>query len=193
MRVIAGRCRGTPLRGGHGPQFRPTAQIVRGSVFDTIGELVEGAAVLDLFAGSGAFGIEALSRGAGSAVFVEQDRAILRALRSNLERCRLSERAQVVQGDAMKHLERLIRGPGEFDIVFADPPYVSGLSAAVAASLAKVRPPFCRLLVTESGAPVAAPVGGELEVTRTRKFGQTIITYFEYRPQAGGPQTEGQS
>jgi len=193
MRVIAGICRGTALRGGHGPQFRPTAQVVRGSIFDTIGDLVEGAAVLDLFAGSGAFGIEALSRGAARAVFIEQDRTILRALRTNLERCRLSEQAQVIQGDAMQHLERLIRRAAEFDIVFADPPYVSGLCAAVAAAVAGAENPFCRLLVTESGGPVPAPDGGALEATKTRKFGQTIITYFEYRPRAGGNQTEGAS
>lgn len=193
MRVIAGRCRGTALRGGHGPQFRPTAQVVRGSILDTIGELVEGASILDLFAGSGAFGIEALSRGAASAVFVEQDRTILRALRTNLERCRLTEQAQVIQGDAMRHLERLLRGDGTFDIVFADPPYVSRLGTAVAAAIAKAQRQFCRLLVVESDAPAPAPDGGALEETRTRKFGQTVITYFEYRPRAGGNQTEGAS
>jgi 16S rRNA (guanine966-N2)-methyltransferase len=193
MRVIAGICRGTALRGGHGPQFRPTAQIVRGSIFDTIGARVEDASVLDLFAGSGAFGIEALSRGAARAVFVEQDRTILRALRTNLERCRLTGSAEVVRGDAMRHLERFMRGGKTFDIVFADPPYASGLSAAVAAAVAGAGRQFCRMLVTESDGPLQAPAGGALEATRERKFGQTIITYFEYRPQAGGNQTEGAS
>jgi 16S rRNA (guanine(966)-N(2))-methyltransferase RsmD len=193
MRVIAGICRGTALRGGHGPQFRPTAQLVRGSIFDTIGALVEGTSVLDLFAGSGAFGIEALSRGAARAVFIEQDRTILRALRTNLERCRLTGRAEVIQGDAMRHLERLIRSAAEFDIVFADPPYASGLPAAVAAAVAGAGRPFCRLLITESDRPVPAPGQGALEAARERKFGQTIITYFEYRPQAGGDTTEGAS
>lgn len=193
MRVIAGRCRGTALRGGHGAQFRPTAQVVRGSIFDTIGELVEGAEVLDLFAGSGAFGIEALSRGAARAVFIEQDRTILRALRTNLDRCRLADHAEVIQGDAMRHLARLIRERRRFDIVFADPPYASALPAAVAAAVSEAETPFCRLLVTESGGPVPAPPGGALEEARTRKFGQTVITYFEYRPPAGGNQTEGAS
>ena len=109
MRVIAGRCGGTALRGGHGPHFRPTAQVVKGSVFDTLYGRVQEAAVLDLFAGSGSLGIEALSRGASRAVFVEQDSKILRALRTNLDRCKVADQAEVIRGDAMKFLDQLIR------------------------------------------------------------------------------------
>ncbi len=193
MRVIAGRCGGIALRGGHGPQFRPTAQIVKGSVFDTLYGRVQDAVVLDLFAGSGSMGIEALSRGAARAVFVEQDQKILKALRTNLDRCRSADQAEVVRGDAMKYLERLIRSKKTFDMIFADPPYASKLSQRIAGAISSAGRKVCGLLITESGEEYDIPSGGLLEKKRTRKFGQTIVTYLEYRedgPQ--GPGVEGQ-
>jgi 16S rRNA (guanine966-N2)-methyltransferase len=181
MRVVAGRCRGVALRGGHGPQFRPTAQIVKGSVFDTLYSRVQDAAVLDLFAGSGSIGIEALSRGADRAVFVEQDQKILRALNTNLERCKLTGSAEVVRGDAMKYLERVIRSKKTFDIIFADPPYASSLSREIAVAISSAKRKVCDLLITESGEEYDIPPGGSLEKIRTRRFGQTIVTYLEYK------------
>ncbi len=193
MRVITGRCRGIALRGGHGPQFRPTAQIVKGSVFDTLYGRVQDAVVLDLFAGSGSIGIEALSRGASRVVFVEQDQKILKALRTNLDRCRVADQAEVVRGDAVKYLERLIRSKKTFDIIFVDPPYASKLSQRIAGTISSAGRKICGLLITESGGEYDIPSGGSLEKKRTRKFGQTIVTYLEYRedgPQ--GPGAEGQ-
>ena len=181
MRVVAGRCRGIALRGGHGPQFRPTAQIVKGSVFDTLYGRVQDAVVLDLFAGSGSLGIEALSRGASRAVFVEQDQKILKALRTNLNRCGVADQAEVVRGDAMKYLERLIRSKKEVDIIFADPPYASKLSQRIAEAINSAGRKICGLLITESGEEYDIPSGGSLEKKRTRKFGQTIVTYLDYR------------
>jgi 16S rRNA (guanine(966)-N(2))-methyltransferase RsmD len=181
MRVIAGSYRGIALRGGHGPQFRPTAQIVKGSVFDTLYGRVQGAVVLDLFAGSGSIGIEALSRGASRAVFIEQDQKILKALRTNLKRCGAEDRAEVVRGDAMKYLERLIRSKKQFDIIFADPPYASSLSRDIAAAIGSAGRKVCDLLITESGEEYDIGVAGSLEKIRTRKFGQTVVTYMEHR------------
>jgi 16S rRNA (guanine(966)-N(2))-methyltransferase RsmD len=185
MRVIAGKYGGTALRGGKGPQFRPTAQVVKGSLFDTLGDEVKGAVVLDLFAGSGALGIEALSRGAARAVFVEQDSTAARALRTNIERCRIDDAQAVVhRGDAMRFLERAIKAGSRYDIIFADPPYASSLGAKLAAALEAAGPGICRLFVAETGADIAFPEGGALEKFRTRKFGQTIVTYFRYREDA---------
>ena len=181
MRVIAGRCGGIALRGGHGPQFRPTAQIVKGSVFDTLYGRVQEAAVLDLFAGSGSMGIEALSRGASRAVFVEQDPKILRALRTNLKRCKATDTAEVVREDAMKYLEKLIRSKKTFDIIFADPPYASKLSRTIAEAINSTRRMVCDLLITESSEEYDIVPGGSIEKVRTRKFGQTIVTYLEYK------------
>jgi 16S rRNA (guanine(966)-N(2))-methyltransferase RsmD len=181
MRVIAGRCRGTVLKGGHGPQFRPTAQIVKGSVFDTLYGEVQGARVLDLFAGSGSLGIEALSRGAREAVFVEQDQKAVRALRKNLQRCGLTASAEVIRTDVVKFMERLIGNKAGFDIIFADPPYASKLARSVASTISGARRKVCGILVTESGEEFEIDEGGSLEKYRTRRFGQTFVTYFRYR------------
>lgn len=191
MKVIAGICRGRPLRGGHGPHFRPTAQIVKGSVFDTLYGLVQEAKVLDLYAGSGSLGIEALSRGADRAVFVEQDPGILRALRTNLERCGLTDRADVVKADATRYLERLLASGETFDLVFADPPYASSLAEKTALAINGAGRRFCRMLIVESGEEFDLPQG-RLAKKRTRKFGQTIVTYLEDIGGAGeGPRKEG--
>lgn len=122
MRVIAGTAKGLrlgPVPGG----VRPVSDRAREGLFSSLAADVPGANVLDLFAGTGALGIEALSRGAESAVFVERDRGALRALRENLERTGLGDRAEVLASDVVA----FVIGDGEsgrrFDLVFADPPY----------------------------------------------------------------------
>ena len=179
MRVIAGSNKGTALRCGRGPQFRPTAQIVRGSIFDTLGEEVTGSNLLDLFAGSGAVGIEALSRGARHVTFIEQDHTILRALRTNLQRCRLSvPEARVRTGDAMRFLQKLIAKKRFFDIIFADPPYASKCAQEIVQLVEGGKTPVCRQLIIEHGNPLFHNETGPLEKIRTKKFGQTYVTYF---------------
>jgi 16S rRNA (guanine966-N2)-methyltransferase len=180
MRVIAGRYRGTTLRCGRGPFYRPTAQIVKGSIFDTLGGDVTGARFLDLFAGSGAVGIEALSRGAARAVFVEQDRRILKALRTNLQRCRITpEQAIVVGYDAFRFIDRLGAGEEFFDIVFADPPYAGKTARRVLEAMAGAERALCRLLVLEHGEAFEEVVGGLLKLDKTKRFGQTRVSYFD--------------
>jgi 16S rRNA (guanine966-N2)-methyltransferase len=179
VRVIAGAKKGIDLRCGRGPFFRPTAQVVRGSLFDTLGADVEGAAVLDLFAGSGAVGIEALSRGAARAVFVEQDRTILKALRANLKRCGFGpDHADVRIADALRYVERAARTGLFFDIIVADPPYEGSAAQRVVDAVSRAAPPICRLLVLEHGHPVFTPEGGSVELLKTRRFGQTTVSYF---------------
>ncbi len=182
MRVIAGKRKGIALRIGHGAQFRPTAQVVKGSVFDTLGTMIQDATFCDLFAGSGAVGIEALSRGARRAIFVEQDHRIMRALRTNLERCKFSFReSQVRMGDATRFLERLVRGKDSFDIIFADPPYAGDLSQRIVKIVEEGKHRICRLFIVEHGQPLFCGDTGMLEKVRTRKFGQTYVSYFQYR------------
>src|SRR5271166_1865378 len=118
MRVIAGSAGGIPLRiSSH--DFRPTMDMVRGAIFSALGDLVIGARVLDLFAGSGAFGIEALSRGAVEAVFVDNHVKSVEAIRLNLARAKLD--GEIVRDDAFRFLQRC---ETSFRLVFADPPYV---------------------------------------------------------------------
>ena len=183
MRVIGGIHKGTVLRCGRGPVYRPTAQIARGSLFDTLGAEVENVVFLDLFAGSGAVGIEALSRGASKAVFVEQDRRILKAVRTNLQRCGIgADRAVVRNQDAMRFLDRLIDNDEYYDIIFADPPYAGNLAQKIVERIDAARGAVCGLLVIEHGEAVYLREETTLELVRSRKFGQTAVTYYRKNP-----------
>jgi 16S rRNA (guanine966-N2)-methyltransferase len=137
--------------------------------------VLPGARVLDLFAGSGALGLEALSRGAASATFVEQGTQALRALRANLKALEAAERATVVSGDVMRFLRTL---PADsFDVALADPPYGAGYGGKLAEALREV--PFAGLLCIEHGRddPVAAGAG-----VRTRRYGDTFLTFLTADP-----------
>jgi 16S rRNA (guanine966-N2)-methyltransferase len=117
MRIISGSARGIPLRiPSH--DLRPTMEMVRGAIFSALGERVIDARVLDLFSGSGAFGIEALSRGAAAAIFVDNHPKAIAAIKANLEKTKLE--ATIVRSDVFRFLERTDQ---KFDLIFADPPY----------------------------------------------------------------------
>jgi 16S rRNA (guanine(966)-N(2))-methyltransferase RsmD len=122
MRVIAGSAKGTRL-GPVPPGVRPVSDRAREGLFSSLGDAVVGARVLDLYAGVGSLGIEALSRGAERAVFVERHRAAIRALRGNLERTRVSSRADVVAGDVLRFVRGDDNRASRFEVVLADPPY----------------------------------------------------------------------
>ena len=122
MRVIGGEYRGLRLRAPRGTGTRPPTGRVRESVFSALGEQVREADILDLYAGSGSFGIEALSRGGRSAVFVERSRSALAALRSNLELVGAEKVAAVISSSVERYLSEVAQDP-RFDIVFADPPW----------------------------------------------------------------------
>lgn len=147
MRVVAGRFRGRLLRAFPGDVTRPTSDRARGGLFDWVGPRVEGAVILDLFAGTGALGIEALSRGATHATFVERGRGPGAALRRNLSELGLEAEAELLGRDAGWALGALARRGARFDLVFADPPYSSKLAD--------------RLLRTPA-LPELMPIGGEL-------------------------------
>lgn len=127
MRILAGQERGRVLRSPHGRSTRPTDSRARESLFNILGERVIGARFLDLYAGSGAIGLEALSRGAQFCVFVEQNASAVQAIRANLQMCHWSEknhpRGQVWHSNVKGALARLEEQTQSFDIIFADPPF----------------------------------------------------------------------
>lgn len=125
VRISAGDAKGRKIQVPPGNSVRPPRDAVRQAVFNIIGPDVHGASVLDLFAGSGSFGIEALSRGASRAVFVEKNPATFTVLEQNISTCGFTESSIVVKGDSMDFIDSVISGkaPGSFDLVFADPPY----------------------------------------------------------------------
>ena len=131
MRVITGTARGRRLREPLGMDIRPTTDMVKEAVFNIVQFDVEGRRVLDLFAGTGQMGIEALSRGAESCVFVDSSRDAVRLVQQNLASCGL--KGEVLMTDAVGYLERC----GKFDLIFVDPPYDSGLYEKVLKTINK--------------------------------------------------------
>ena len=184
MRVIAGSARGRPLKVPPGRGTRPTSDRVREAMFSSLADDVPGAAVLDLFAGTGALGIEALSRGAAMATFVERDPAVLPVLTDNVGRAGVSDRATIVRGDAATFVQRPGRQP--FTVVLCDPPYdepfgvvvdlVADLNAAGGLSGDAVV-----VVERERRDPALADLGdlrGLLAVDRQRSYGDTVLVYL---------------
>jgi 16S rRNA (guanine(966)-N(2))-methyltransferase RsmD len=176
MRVIAGTARGVPLRVPRDAGTRPVTDRVKETMFGILGERVPGSRALDLYAGSGALGIEALSRGAEHATFVERGRQPLAAIRHNLARTGLEDRATVRAGDVQRFLADA--GPGaRFDLVFMDPPYAE---RAILAPLERIVP----LLSPEADVVVKhfwrtqVPVPAGLARWRERRFGETALTFL---------------
>jgi 16S rRNA (guanine966-N2)-methyltransferase len=172
MRVIAGRWGGRRLQAPPGDATRPTSDRVREALFSVLGDRVDGARVLDLFAGSGALGIEALSRGAAHATFVDSAPAAIRSLRANLSA--LGADAEVRRADARRFLGAASANGRHYDLVFLDPPYrlAGRLGGELAAALPAVLAPGA-MVVTESDR--RAPLELELELIDERRYGDTLI------------------
>ncbi|MFC5702209.1 16S rRNA (guanine(966)-N(2))-methyltransferase RsmD [Cohnella faecalis] len=125
MRVISGEAKGRPLKAVPGNTTRPTTDKVKEAMFSIIGPYFDGDRVLDLFAGTGGLGIEALSRGAGEAVFVDANVKSIEVIRQNLDATRFGERSEVYRMDARKAIAYLVRKGTAFDLLFLDPPYAT--------------------------------------------------------------------
>jgi 16S rRNA (guanine966-N2)-methyltransferase len=167
MRIVAGELGGRRLRMPKDGRVRPTADRVREAWMSILGEELRNARVLDLFAGSGALGLEALSRGAAEATFVELNPPSLEALRANIETLGVAERAKVHRGDALRFAAGL--EPGVFDVAFADPPYATDAADQIVALFR--RHPFARILSVEH------PAGRQVEGDETRRYGDTAVTF----------------
>jgi 16S rRNA (guanine966-N2)-methyltransferase len=169
MRVVAGEARGRRLQAPAGPRTRPTSDRVREAIFNVLASLdaVRDATIADLFAGSGALGIEALSRGARVVTFVDQDRAAIASIRANLAACGFgADRALVVPGDALAW----VAAAPPADLVLADPPYAFTGWPDLLAGLATIT----GLAVLESGDPLE--LGPAWQVLRQKQYGGTVVT-----------------
>jgi len=185
MRVVAGEAKGRRLKAPEGDRIRPTADRVKESLFEVIGERVRGARVLDLFAGTGNLGIEALSRGASSALFVDADRSAIRLIGQNLVRTRLGQRAETWRGDARAVLDRLARLGRRFEIVLLDPPYAAGYDEDILQRLSRSKILSPGSLTTiehdrRTDLPERIDALGRCD---QRRFGDTVISFYEQRPQ----------
>jgi 16S rRNA (guanine966-N2)-methyltransferase len=174
MRVVAGQFKGHPLRSPR-RTTRPTLDRVREAVFSMIGPL-DDLAVLDLYAGSGALGIEALSRGAANAAFVDSDAAAVRAIRENLERTR-AEGGRVARSDALAFLRNAARHGQQWDLVFCDPPYrlAARLGEPLSRMLDPVLAPGARVVCESSH---RQPLDLDLSLLKERRYGDTRIAVY---------------
>lgn len=173
MRITAGEFRGRVLKAPKGVSTRPTASRLREALFNIAAGRIEGAALLDLFAGSGMVGFEALSRGASSVVFVEEDRKALQVIEENAKLLRVEEQVKLYGRDVFKVLK--LFSEESFSLIYADPPYGKGLGALVAEEVAErgLLMPGGWLLIEES-AFVKAPEG--LVLVDERSYGSSSLT-----------------
>ena len=180
MRIVGGSLSGRVLRAPGGAATRPTSEKVREALFNILGNRlgsVDGDRVLDLFAGSGGLGIEALSRGAGHVTFVDAARPALIAIRGNLHELGVEDRATVIAGDAIAVAARPPEAP--WRIVFIDPPYRSDLASRAALALPRAHLTADAVVVIEHDRRNAPPDAlGSLLRTDQRRYGDTLISFF---------------
>ncbi len=180
MRIVAGQARGLKLAVPRGDHVRPTADRVREALFSAIGGDIVGARVLDLFAGTGALGLESLSRGASAAVFVERAAAVLPVLRQNISAVGAAGSTRVLRMDARRALSSLAREGAVFDLVFLDPPYRTDLLHRVLkplATLGLLAPGASVIAEHPRGEPPHPPEG--LRIVTTRSYGTTSLSTLE--------------
>jgi len=182
LRVIAGELKGRQLRTASGLRTRPTAERTREAIFNILGATVQQAHVLDLFAGTGAFGIEALSRGAASALFIEVDRQACAVLTGNLQACGMPNMARVLRWDASRNLNCLRNHDPRFQLVFMDPPYGRGL---VEPALSHLHLAHCASdgahLVIEHDRDDRLPEPAKpYRLLDQRRYGRTLVSFLTY-------------
>lgn len=193
MRVIAGTARGRLLKRPGGQRVRPTTDLVKGALFNVLAATVEGARFLDLFAGTGNVGIEALSRGAREAVFVDADPACCRVIRQNIRHVGFQGRARVWCTDVRRFVDRARRKEDRYTIIFLDPPYEAGLVAKSLKMIGKA----ALFFLAEGGVVVAEHSRREqvpseaalLGKQRELVYGDTVLSF--YVMQATGHRAEG--
>jgi 16S rRNA (guanine966-N2)-methyltransferase len=189
MRIIGGECRGRAIRLPAGCRIRPTTDRVKGALFNILGS-VENKSLLDLYAGCGNIGLEALSRGARRAAFVERNPRLTETIRDNLRLLGFEGRAEVIAADAVEEIGRLSKRGIRFDFLFADPPYEEGFLTTIVTHLEKAE------LLTENGIiilqhslrePLERSVTESLSLSDQRRYGDTLLSFLiKRREEKGG-------
>jgi len=180
MRIVAGSARGRRIEAPKGVDVRPTTDRVREALFSAITPRLRDATVLDLFAGTGALGIEALSRGAKSAVFVEQSSTTVRILKRNIEVCGVTACARIFKREATTALRQLARTEIVFDLVFLDPPYQGPMLDKVLRILSGISLIHAdTLIIAEHPLDKPPTLPRELAIVSTRHYGKTNLSFIE--------------
>jgi 16S rRNA (guanine966-N2)-methyltransferase len=180
MRIVAGAFRGRRLHSPKGQKIRPTTDRVREAIFSIIAPYLSSEArVLDLFAGTGALGLEALSRGASQAVFVDQSPEAVRLIRSNVEMLGVQDRVQIIHGPVDQVVRRLAAQGETFHIIFMDPPYGKDHLEKTLSHLHPVAHPEALVLAERHVKDTSPAQCGEWRKTQERRYGDTVISFYE--------------
>ncbi|WP_462409164.1 16S rRNA (guanine(966)-N(2))-methyltransferase RsmD [Neobacillus sp. Marseille-QA0830] len=182
MRVVAGICKGRPLKAVPGNTTRPTTDKVKEAIFNMIGPYFEGGMGLDLFAGSGGLGIEALSRGLERVIFIDRDAKAISIIHENIKNCRFEEKAEVFRNDADRAIKAIIKRDIRFDFVFLDPPYKRQQLVQLMEKMAEqnlVNPNG--IIVCEHGTDVKLPeIVESFTQIKQEQYGITAVTIFSH-------------
>ncbi len=180
MRVITGTAKGHKLKAVKGMDTRPTSDKLKGSIFNIIADRIEGSYVLDVFAGTGGLGIEALSRGAAGAVFMDKSAGCCSVIKENLAHTKLSDKAEVYVTDYAAGIEKLYKNGRKFDLIILDPPYNKNfIQEALKIMINNDIMNENSVIVAEHSTSDKLPERiGRLEAVDTRKYGDTSLTLF---------------
>jgi 16S rRNA (guanine(966)-N(2))-methyltransferase RsmD len=183
MRIIAGELKGRRIEAPDWEGLRPTSDRLRETLFNVLAPVIAGARFLDGFAGTGAVGIEALSRGAGHVTFVEQDARAVRLIETNLARCGVTDRYAIIRTG----FARAVTGcaPSSFDIIFLDPPYGAGSLAGALDAAAPLVGPGTQLVIEHARRDDAPAVRGALRRTRALPSGDSALAFYRAQPESG--------
>ncbi len=182
MRIISGTLRGRKLHAISGIAIRPTSDMVRESIFNILFSQVLDAVVLDLFAGTGAFGIEALSRGAESSVFIDNSKNAISVIKKNILTCRIEDRSKILLWNIVNNLNCLKSSSPLFNLVFMDPPYNKNLIIPALHNLhlsQSLENGACIVLEHSDFEPIPENISG-FKITDHRKYGNTLVSFLEY-------------
>jgi 16S rRNA (guanine966-N2)-methyltransferase len=181
VRVISGTFKGRRLVAPAGMAIRPTADRIKESLFNIMSGSIHDKRVLDLFAGTGALGIEALSRGAVFAVFVDRAKMALSTIRQNIQALGLDDRTRIIRWDILKGLNCLTSEQQAFDLVFMDPPYATGAVAPALTALisSNALAPGARIVIEHSAGESLVPAIDMLALVDQRRFGKTLVSFMD--------------
>ncbi|MGF9695510.1 16S rRNA (guanine(966)-N(2))-methyltransferase RsmD [Paenibacillus sp. MABNR03] len=184
MRVVSGSAKGRPLKAVPGNGTRPTTDKVKEALFSMIGPYFEGGTALDLFAGSGGLGIEALSRGMDKAVFVDLESKSIEVIRANLKATKLEDQAAIYRNDAGRALKALAKRTTRFDLVFLDPPYrmKNGDELMLTMHELELLEPEATIVLEYESKYSYPEQFGPFEQTRKAVYGETAVSIYEYVP-----------
>ncbi|KKI93757.1 DNA methyltransferase [Bacillus sp. SA1-12] len=187
MRVVSGQYKGRPLKAVPGVTTRPTTDKVKEAIFNMVGPYFDGGMALDLFAGSGGLGIEAISRGIERCIFVDREHKAIQTIHKNLEACHAEEAAEVYRNDAERALKAIIKRELRFELIFLDPPYkqqkLKALISSIGENLLLQEKGF---IITEHAADVQLPEGiAQFSLIKNETYGMTKISIYGSKSRLG--------